>query len=158
MKQPIKPFPPFEYTYKARTERRYIYKFSENLQEGEDDFDDDEDKEEDKEDASLPKKDISKVTLSWLIKQIPDGLRHKDIKIEFGFKANCMAYENHYVNFYYEVKIPAQTDAYKAAKEQYQKDLKKYEQDLIDYNEYCKNKEIKETEEKLAKLKEETKK
>jgi hypothetical protein len=154
MKEPIKPWPPMEYQYEACIDRKYIYKFSENAIPDEDYYnDDDEDEEESEEDAKLPKKPVDKINLAWLLKQIPDGVSPKDIKIEFGVNYNCMSLEDKYLNFYYEVKVPAKKAELKAAKEKYKNDLKQYESDMVAYEAYCKAKEIKEAEEKLARLK-----
>lgn len=153
MKEPIMPRHPDEWEYKARVERRYIYKHSDRLRDDDTYEDDDDDEDEPGEDASLPAKDISEVNLAWLIKQIPKGLDTKDIKIDFGFNANCMAYEDHYVNFYYEEKIPARTAELKAVMSKYKEAFKKYEEDLVTYKAFCKARNIKEAEEKLAQLK-----
>lgn len=153
MKEPIKPWPPSTWEYEARVERRYIYKYAAPLREDDSyEDDDDEDEESEDKDAHLPKKEISKVDLAWLLKQIPDGLTPKDIKIEFGYNANCMAYENQYVNFYYEEKIPARKDELKAAKAKYIEAFKKYEEDLAEYQAFSKAEEIRQTEEKLRRL------
>lgn len=153
MKEPSKPWPPSPWEYEASVERRYIYKHSENALDDEyyEDMDDDEE-EESEEDAALPKKELHKVDLAWLIKQIPNDLSPKDIKIEFGLNRNSMSLEDMYLNFYYEVKIPARKAELKAAKIKYEEDLKRYEEDLAEYKAHCKLQEIKETEEKLRRL------
>src|ERR1700681_671657 len=125
MKEPISPYPPHKYEYETRVERQYIYRYCQSLRE--DDYDDDDDDDEDEMDeyANLPTKDLHEVNLQWLITQIPPGLKPKDIKIEFGYNANDMAFEDHYVNFYHEVKIPARKAKYKADLAKYGEDLKK---------------------------------
>ena len=156
MKEPVRPWPPMDYQYEACVDRKYIYKFSENALPDDyyDDMDDDEE-EESEEDAKLPKKPVGEVNLAWLIKQIPDGVSPKDIKIEFGVNYNCMSVEDKYLNFYYEVKVPARKADLKAAKEKYKNDLKQYESDIVEYKAFCKAKEIKDAEENLARLKSE---
>lgn len=155
MKEPIKPWPPMDYQYEACVERKYIYKFSDRAIDDDDYYndDDDDEEEESEEDAKLPKKPVDKVDLAWLLKQIPASHSPKDIKIEFGVNHNCMSLEDKYLNFYYEVKVPARKAELKAAKEKYKKDLKKYEEDLVAYKAFCKARDIQEAEEKLAKLK-----
>lgn len=146
MKEPVRPYPPLSYQYEKTVERRYIYTFWETLQE-DDGWDDGEKKPE------KPKKDISKVDLAWLLTQIPEGISPSQIKIEFGYNANCMAYEDHYVKFYYEETIPARKEEYKAAKKKYEEENAQYEKDLAEYKLFLHNKEIEETEQKLARLK-----
>lgn len=151
MKEPIKPWPPSGYQYEATTEAHYIYKYSEDLDpEGVLEHDEDEER-----DPSFSAKHPSKINLQWLLDKLPEGKSPKDIKIAFGYDYNCMAFEDHHIGFYYEVKVPAKKAELKAAKEKYKQDLKQYELDLAAYKTYCKEKEIKEAEEKLARLKDE---
>lgn len=148
LKEPKQPFPPFEFHYDEKVEKKYIYEFWESLREDDDDGWDDEEEEK-----RVPEKPISEVNLAWLVSKVPEGVSLDQIKVEFGYNANCMAYEDHYVGFYYEVKIPARKKEFRAAMKKYKEDLAQYEKDLAEYNEACRLQEIKETEERLAKLK-----
>src|SRR5690349_1691459 len=98
MKEPKRPFPPFAPDYDSKIERKYIYSYSATLLE---DYD-----EEEEEEREVPKKPINEVDLAWLVDEVPKGVTLDQIKIEFGYNANCMSYEDHYVKFYYEVEIP----------------------------------------------------
>lgn len=75
------------------------------------------------------------------------------IKIEFGYNASSMAYEDHYIRFYYEVTIPAKTKEYQLARKKYEADMKQYKEDMEAYKTASKAKKIKNMEEELKKLK-----
>ena len=146
MQEPKRPYPPYSGEYEEKIERRYIYRFTESFQE-DDGWDDDEEKEPE------PEIPVEDVTLEWLLSKVPPGITAAQIKIEFGYNASSMAFEDHYVRFYYEEVIPARKAEYEAALEQYKKDLKHYEHSVVVYKEFCRQEEIRKTEEKLAKLK-----
>lgn len=148
LEAPVKPSPPYEYQYRERTERKYIYSFTQIFNhEGDRDYDDE------GEDFGNSEKEPHEVNLAWLLTQIPEGVSLDQIKMEFAYKASCMAYENHYVKFYYEATIPARTAELEAAKAQYASDLAIYEKNLAVYQQKIKEKEIADLEAKLAKLK-----
>lgn len=145
MNKPQKPWPPNESEYWEKIERRYIYSCLQSLNE-DDYYEEDEGGEEEV-------KPIEKVDLGWLLTQIPKGIKPEQIKIEFGYNASSMAYEDHYVRFYYEVTVPARFDEYLLALKKYEEAAKQYKTDLAAYEKVCHDQEIKETEEKLARLK-----
>lgn len=145
--KPIMPLAPFINQYAEHMEREYIYSFSEKLQEY-DDWD-----EEDCEEKKTPEKPINEVDLGWLLNKLPDGIKPSDVKIEFGYHANSMAYESHWVCFYYEVKVPAKKEEYKEAKKKFNKDMVKYKEEMEEYRKACHQKKIKETEDELEQLK-----
>lgn len=145
MKEPVQPWPPSKYEYEKKIERRYIYEFWESLQE--DEYDDDE------EEKRVPVKDINKVDLAWLLSQLPEGINPSQVKIEFGYNASSMAYEDHYVKFYYEVTTPARKEEYKTAKKKYEQDKAQYDKDMAAYKVAKHQEEIAAAEAKLAKLK-----
>ena len=145
MEKPTKPYPPFQLDYAEKVERRYVYSFTESMHE--DDGWDEGDKEPE------PAKPIAEVDLAWLLTQIPEGVTAEQIKIEFGYNASSMSYDDCFIKFYYEVIIPARKTEFKAAKVKYQANLKQYEQDVVAYEQECREKEIKATEEKLKRLK-----
>lgn len=146
MKEPIQPIPPYKGDYEGKVKRKYIYEFWETLNEDAE-WDDDEEEEPRK-----PTKDINKVDLAWLAAQIPDGISPSQIKIEFGYNASSMAYEDHYIKFYYEAKVPARKEEYKAAQKKYKEQKEQYDKDMAAYKAACREQEIKDTEEKLARL------
>lgn len=139
MDKPIRPRYPIESMYEAGLKRCYIYKYFQTFREEDEDV--------------VNGKDISEITLSWLIEQLPENLKHKDIKIEFGYNSSAFAIEDHYVNFYYEIDTPDRMEDFKLAMANYQLDLKQYEKDQLIYEKYLNEQEIKKTEEKLATLK-----
>lgn len=152
MDKPVRPYPPHSLNYEEKVERMYIYSYSESLQE-EDGFEDEEDEAFG---VDAPKKEmppLEEVNLAWLVSQVPAGITLSQIKIEFGYNASSMAYEDHYVSFYYEVLVPARLSEYQADLAQYEKDIEQYKKDVVAYEEFCKQEEIKTMEEKLAKLK-----
>jgi hypothetical protein len=158
MKEPQEPSPPWEMDYRASVEHEFIYysllrTLSSSLKVSFQDIDDDEPTEQEKKIAKLPRKKPANVTLAWLLTLVPEGVKPEDIKIDFGYNASFMSYEDHYVGFYYDVKIPAKTKELKAAKEKYKLDLAQYEKDLVAYNEWKRNDEIRQTENKLKALK-----
>ena len=158
--KPISPERPYAYEFEERIERVYIYECIQSLQE---EYEEDEDEEKEKADEGFifdentlswfKPKAIEEVDLAWLLTQIPEGIKPSDIKIEFGYHTSSMAYEDHYIRFYYEKTIPARPDEYKALMKKYNQDLKIYEKELKDWEEACLKLEIEETELKLKKLK-----
>ncbi len=158
--EPLKPYPPAPYEYKEKIERKYIYVFSQSLQE--DDYEDEleEDEEETQEEKhlkELPQNDIHDINLDWLLKQVPEGIDPSQIKMEFGFNASSMAYEDHYIKFYYEVVIPARTAEYELAQKQYKTQIKRYDLDLKAYQTEVMHNKIGAMEEELSRLKKEAK-
>lgn len=140
MKIPEKPFPPYESSYESYVERVHIYSFTESLQ----------DYEEDK-----PEKkdvDIRKINLQWLLDKLPEGVTPKQVKISFGYNASSMSYDDHYVGFYYEKKIPACKKEYKLALKKYEAELAQYEKDLVIYNDWLKAEKIKQLKSQLNQL------
>jgi hypothetical protein len=116
LKKPYRPYAPSSYEYQERVERRYIYRFTETLL-PEDSYDDE------SREVETPKKDIGEVDLGWLLTQIPQGVDPSQIKLEFGYNTSSMAYEDHYIRFYYNETIPKRTKEYNAAKKKYEEAL-----------------------------------
>lgn len=143
LQEPKRPYPPYSGQYAEKVEREYIYSFVESLQDDEQ-YDEDEEGEEE-----IPQKPIGEIDLAWLISQIPKGVTPGQIKIDCGYTASSMSYEDHYVRFYYEVMIPARDDEFEA----YRRDLAKYEDDMVAYQAAIKVNKIKDMEETLARLK-----
>jgi hypothetical protein len=108
----------------------------------------------DDEKAKLPQKDINKVTLGWLLKQLPDGVTPDQVKVDFGYYASSMAFEDHHIGFYYEVKIPSRMKEYRAAQAKYEEDMKQFLKQQEAYEQYLVQEEIRKTEAKLQALKE----
>ena len=158
--KPILPTQPYSYQYEERTERIYIYEYIQLLREECEIYDDEiEEKAKEgfsfneNENAWVKGKPISEVNFEWLLSQVPDVIKLSDVKIEFGYHASSMAYEDHHVRFYYEKIIPAKAVEYKIAKAQYDQDLIVYNQAIKDWEETCHQLEIEEVEAKLKKLK-----
>lgn len=160
---PVRPVRPYASQFEERIERVYIYECIQSFR-GEDDYweDDDETIEEktkagyvfDENTYSWVKpKPIYDVDLGWLLTQIPDGVKPSDIKIEFDYQASSMAYEDHYIKFYYEKTIPARPEEFKALMEKYNEELKVYDVAVEAWKEACRQLEIEETEAKLNRLK-----
>lgn len=147
MNEPKQPYPPYKGDYDEKVEKRYIYEFWQSLQE---DYEDDND---DDEERRVPVKDISQVDLAWLLAQVPEGIDPSQVKLEFDYNASSMSYDDHYIKFYYETTVPARKVEYKAAKKKYDEDIKQYEIDIIAYKAACREQEIKDAEDKLARLK-----
>ena len=148
MEEPKKPYQPYKFEYEAKVERKYIYSCVESLG---DEWDQEQDEKD--EEKERPLKPIGEVDLAWLLTQVPEGIKPEQIKIEFGYNASSMAFEDHYIRFYYDVTIPARKVEYKADKKKYEADLAQYEKDLIAHQEWHRAEEIRKTEEKLARLK-----
>lgn len=152
---PHRPEPPKE-EYYTKVERKYIYQCSESLRE-DDDWDDE---DEDEDTPKLPQKPITEVDLGWLLQQVPEGVTPSQIKIEFGYNASSMSYDDHYVNFYYEIVGKLDKKSYNQALKFYEEDMKRYEKEIKQYEKdkaegeaKAKAEEIKELEEKLKELK-----
>jgi len=148
MNPPIRPTQPFITEYNAKVERKYIYRFVQSLKV---DYEDDENDEYKK--IFLLKENPKDINLKWLLDNIPAGIKPENIKIDFGFNFNTMSYEDHYIGFYYEQKIPARQKEYKAAMKQFEIDLEQYNKDMEKYKEYQRLEEIKQVELKLEQLK-----
>jgi len=155
MKEPQKPYKPSLYEYEEKVEKKYIYSFTEKFDDEYDygDNDEEDENEDENEDEKKPEIPISELTLDYLVSKVPQGINLNQIKIQFGYKASDMAYENHYIHFYYEVLVPAKNEEYKIAMKQYEEDLKKYEDEIVQYKKFIHQEEIKKMEETLAKLK-----
>lgn len=143
--EPNRPWPPSECLYAESVKKRYIYSYSSPLTE-----DGDEDVDEEKE---LPKKPIEEVNLSWLIGEVPVAVKLDQIKIEFGFNAGAMSYEDHYVRFYYEETIPANLEGFAAAQRAYEIQKNQYDLEMKAYSDALKKYEIEQAEQNLARLK-----
>lgn len=145
---PAWPSPPNEYLFKKRKERVYLYEVTESFREDDDEYYDDEDERPKK-----PEKPVHKVDLGWLLSKLPEGKTAKDVKIEFGYNASSMAYEDHYLRFYYEVDVPGDPKGLKKAKAEYAKKKAQYDKDMAAYQEAVVQQQIREKEEELARLK-----
>jgi hypothetical protein len=147
--EPIEPRPPYDFDYAAKVERKYIAEFWGSLREEEDvDYD-----WEDSPRKRVSTKAPEKVDLAWLLAQVPEGIKPSQIKMEFGYNASSMAFEDHYCRFYYEVKVPARKKELAEAKKKYKDDLAKYEQDLAAWRADQKAKRIRRMEADLKRLK-----
>lgn len=159
--KPIEPSRPYSFQFEERVERVYIYEFTQGLRE---DYETEEEEFEEKkadgyfydEDSDAwikPDKPLEEVNLGWLMTQIPEGIKPSDIKIDCGYRASSMAYENHHVKFYYEITIPAKPKEFEALMGKYHEEMDVYNEKIKEWEKACRQQEIKETELKLKKLK-----
>ena len=144
---PIQPIAPYALNFEEHMERVYIYQYAQSFR-AEDDWEADEDDE-----ISTNSISIDMVNLEWLISQVPEGIKLSEVKIDFDYYASSMAYENHWIKFYYDKLIPAREEEYQALKSQYEKDLIIYNEKIKDWKEICIQLEIEATEKKLKELK-----
>ena len=162
MTKPYKPYHPYEphkNLYLNRTELKTIYSFYQSLRPC--DYCDNESCHNECEKAIeyLGEKDTSntipleEMTLQKLLDILPEGIKPCDVKISIDVDVSDMAYEGHSVDFYYEKPLPDRTEEWEKVKADYDAAYSKYQKELEKYNEWFKQKEIKELEEKLNQLK-----
>jgi hypothetical protein len=101
----------------------------------------------------LPKLNLSKVTLQTLLDLLPEGVSPKDVKVRSNIDAGDMGIYGHDVEFYYKKKLPAEPEQFKKDMALYNKLYAEYEVRLAAYEQWVKDQQVKELEEKLNKLK-----
>lgn len=144
--------PPWERDYKDRTEDVTIYSYFETWMEdqgcrncGEEDCQGEcEDNE--------PRIPLKEMDLQKIIDLLPSGVKPSDVKMKMSTDSGDYP-AGHYITFYYSKFFPADSKAYKKDKAKYDAAYAEYKEKQSIYDTYIRQREIKELEEKLAKLK-----
>lgn len=161
---------PWEREYSARTENVAIYSYYEKHRSDDDrqyceycdeelGYDDDGWMDCNCEDA-LDSKDhrgnfpkLSKVTLQTIIDMLPEGVKPSDVSISLSLDTGDMGIYGHEVTFSYKKTFEADPEGFKAAQKQYEENYQAYLLEKQKYDEWKRLEEVKQLEEKLAKLK-----
>lgn len=102
---------------------------------------------------TLPKVNLNKITLQSLIDMLPEGVTPKDVKVRSDIDAGDMGIYGHDIVFYYKKKLPAEPKKFKEDMALYNKLYAEYEVKEAAYNQWVKDQQVKELEEKLNNLK-----
>lgn len=97
---------------------------------------------------------IGLLTLQDIINKLPNGFTPGDVKVEFGYSANCMAYEDTWIRFSYrqEVDLQVELDKYAKEKERYEKEMVGYKRANKEYKAWKRAQAIAEAKAKLEAL------
>lgn len=161
---------PWEHNYQARTEdvtiyshyekyrndddRQYCEYCDEELGYGDDGYEDCDC--EDAKDARSHRGDhpkLTQVTLQTILDLLPEGVKPSDVKISLGLDTGDMGIYGYEVSFTYRKTFEADPEGFKAAQERYEKNYQAYLVEKQKYDEWKRQEEVKQLEEKLAKLK-----
>lgn len=166
MKQPfMKKFPVFEWDYRERDLDVTIYSYFEKTPNEWDDEEEVEDScEEDdlshprltrdsNEKNAITKKSLEDITLQSILDNLPEGITASDVKISLNIDCSDMAVEGAEIIFYYKKHLPARPELFKQERAIYDAEYAEYEKKQAAYEEWQKQQQVKELEEKLARLK-----
>ncbi len=160
---------PWERDYSARTEDVTLYSYYEKHRSDDDrqyceycdeelgyNSETDEYEDCDCEDArdeksGFPK--LSQITLQTILDMLPEGVKPSDVKISISLDTGDMGVYGHEVTFSYKKTFEADPEGFKAAQEQYEKNYQAYLVEKQKYDEWKRQEEIKQLENKLAALK-----
>lgn len=96
---------------------------------------------------------LSKITLQTILDLLPDGVKPSDVRISINLDTGDMGIYGHEVTFSYKKTFEADPEGFKAAQKQYEENYQAYLLEKQKYDEWKRQQEVKELEEKLAKLK-----
>lgn len=162
--------PPWEHQYSARTEDVVLYSHYEKFRSDDDrqyceycdeelayedgeylDCDCEDAKDEQDNRGHFPK--LSQITLQSILDLLPEGVKPSDVKISISLDTGDMGIYGHEVTFSYKKTFEADPESFKAAQKQYEENYQAYLLEKQKYDEWKRLQEVKELEEKLAKLK-----
>ena len=101
--------------------------------------------------GNFPK--LSQVTLQSILDRLPEGVKPSDVKISISLDAGDMGIYGQEVTFSYKKTFAADPEGFKAAQERYEKNYQAYLVERQKYDEWKRQEEINQLEEKLSKLK-----
>lgn len=96
---------------------------------------------------------LKKITLQSILDMLPEGVKPSDVNISISLDTGDMGIYGHEVTFSYKKTFEADPEGFKAAQKQYEENYQAYLLERQKYDEWKRLKEVKELEEKLAKLK-----
>lgn len=96
---------------------------------------------------------IAEITLQTILDRLPEGVKPSDVKISLSLDLGDMGIYGHEVSFTYKKTFEADPEGFKAAQERYEKNYQAYLAEKQKYDEWKRQEEVKQLEEKLAKLK-----
>jgi len=101
--------------------------------------------------SDFPK--LSQVTLQTILDMLPEGVNPSDVKVSISLDTGGMGIYGQEVTFSYKKTFEADPEGFKAAQDQYEKNYQAYLVEKQKYDEWKRQEEVKQLEEKLAKLK-----
>lgn len=156
MKQPyMNMHPVMEWNYRDRTEDITIYTyFLSFMEDYRCSYCDEENCHGECEDdePKTPKIQLDQMDLQKIIDLLPAGIKPSDVKMKMSTDSGDYP-TGHYITFYYTKFFSADPKRYKKDKAKYDAAYSEYEQKKIAYDEYVKQQEIKELEQRLSRLK-----
>lgn len=93
------------------------------------------------------------LSLQDIINKLPDGVTPDQVKISVRINCNAFSVTGSEVNFSFTKEIPDDPEGFKKAQEEYEKNYQAYLVEKAKYDQWKKDQEIKELEEKLKELK-----
>ena len=99
------------------------------------------------------RKKNSEITLQDIINCLPEGVTPDQVKLSLNIDVGAFSVDGAEVNFYYAKEFPDDPEGFKKAEEEYDKNYQAYLVERAKYDQWKKEQEIKELEEKLDKLK-----
>jgi hypothetical protein len=157
--------------YQARTRDIALYSYYEPFRHEDDEPDEDEDNHRSdfpvnepadgeghwysgyRDQPPLPKIKFNKVTLQTILDLLPEGVTPADVKLRFTIDSGDMGVYGHEITFYYTKKLPPEPEKYAEDYATWKKLHDEWEAKHAAYEQWEKDKQVKELEEKLAKLK-----
>ncbi len=108
---------------------------------------------EDAKDGQTGQPKLSQVTLQSILDMLPEGVKPSDVRVSISLDTGDMGIYGHEVTFSYSKTFEADPEGFKAAQKQYEENYQAYLLEKQKYDEYKRLEEVKQLEEKLAKLK-----
>jgi hypothetical protein len=96
---------------------------------------------------------LSQITLQTILDKLPEGVKPSDVKISLHLDTGDMGIYGHEVTFSYKKTFEADPEGFAAAQKQYEENYQAYLVEREKYDEWKRQEQVKELEEKLAKLK-----
>lgn len=140
--------------YEVDDSRKYCEYCDEELGYGNDGWEDcdcEDAKDERDHRGNFPK--LSQITLQSILDMLPEGVKPSDVRISINLDLGDMGIYGQEVNFTYRKTFEADPEGFKAAQERYEKNYQAYLVEKQKYDEWKRQEEVKQLEEKLAKLK-----
>lgn len=101
--------------------------------------------------TNFPK--LSQMTLQSILDMLPEGVKPSDVKVSIRLDVGDMSIYGQEIIFSYKKTFEADPEGFKAAQERYEKNYQAYLVEKQKYDEWKRQEEIKQLEEKLISLK-----
>lgn len=96
---------------------------------------------------------LSQITLQSILDKLPKGIKPSDVKISLSLDTGDMGIYGQEVTFSYSKTFEGDPEGFKAAQERYEANYQAYLVEKEKYDEWKRQEEIRQLEEKLSKLK-----